>query len=233
MKQRLNKIIAQSGICSRRKADELITARKVKMNGSQVTSLGTTADLDIDTITVNNKSIHLEEKKVYILVNKPTGFTTTTADKHAKKTVFDLIPELKIRLFPVGRLDKETSGLLILTNDGDLSYKLTHPKFEIDRVYEVIVKNPINKSTIAKLERGGLTIEDYKTYPCKIEVITHLQSKSKIQITLHEGKKRQIRKMFDIVRHPVMKLKRIQFGILKLGELNPGQWRYLKKSEII
>ena len=232
MKQRLNKIIAQSGICSRRKADELIAARRVRINGSVVTSLGTIADPDIDKIIVQNKSI-TTEKKVYILLNKPTGFTTTTEDKHAKKTVLDLLPELKIRLFPVGRLDKETSGLLILTNNGDLSYELTHPKFEINRVYEVVVTNPIDTATIKKLERGGMPIEDYKTYPCKIEVIIHRKSKSKLQITLHEGKKRQIRKMFDLIGHPVLELKRIQYGKLHLGDLKPGKWRYIEKSEIL
>lgn len=232
MKQRLNKIIAKSGICSRRKADELIQQGEVKLNGNTVTSLGVQADPQKDIIIVNNKPLQ-EEEKVYILLNKPTGYTTTTKDVHAEKTVFDLLPKLSVRLYPVGRLDKDTSGLLILTNDGNLSYKLTHPKFGISRVYEVSVKYSLPKTVIRKIEAGGLCIDDYTTYPCTAELILRKKNKTKLKLTIKEGKKRQIRKMFELVGHPVIELKRVQFGKLKLGYLKEGKYRRITKKELL
>ncbi len=232
MQQRLNKIIANSGLCSRRKADELINRREVTLNGKIVAGPGVCADPEKDIITINEKPLR-EEKKVYILLNKPSGYTTTTHDIHAEKKVTELLPARPERLYPVGRLDKDTTGLLILTNDGTLHYELTHPKFEVDRVYEVIIKNIITPETIKKIEQGGLTIEDYQTNPCKIQLISKTTAKTTLQLTIREGKKRQIRKMFFLCGHPVIALKRIQFGKLKLGALKPGEWRYLKKSEII
>lgn len=232
MKLRLNKIIAQSGISSRRKADELILEGKVKINGEVVTSLGVLADPEIDKIEVSERPLKLE-KKVYILLHKPKGYTTTTKDIHAEKTVFELLPKLPFRLYPVGRLDKDTSGLLILTNDGLLSYQLTHPKFEIDRVYEVLIKGGLLDENIKNFEKGGLLIDDYKTSPCKIKIIAKDNNKTKLQLTLHEGRKHQIRKMFVLTGHQVIALKRIQFGKLKLDDLKEGKWKYIKPEEII
>ncbi|MCP4650528.1 MAG: rRNA pseudouridine synthase [PVC group bacterium] len=232
MKQRLNKLIAHSGLCSRRKADELIIRRKVQINGVIIEAPGTLADIDQDKITVNGKSLKTE-KKIYILLNKPIGYTTTTKDKHAKQTVLDLLPKLPVRIYPVGRLDKDTSGLLLLTNDGNLSYELTHPKFEVDRVYEVTVKKQLEDKVIKKLEKGGLVIEDYKINPCKIKPIYCKKETSKVRLTLREGRKRQIRKMFALFDHPVIELKRIQFGRIKLNDLKTGEWKFLKLTEII
>ena len=232
MKQRLNKLIAHSGVCSRRKADELISGGKVCVNGKTVTILGTVVDTNRDSITVNAKPLSVE-KKIYILLHKPVGYTTTTKDEHAEKTVLELLPKLSERVYPVGRLDKDTSGLLILTNDGKLSYELTHPKFEMDRIYEATVKNAVNRLTIKKLERGGLEIDDYVTSACRIRIIDRDKTKTTLQVTLREGRKRQIRKMFNLVRHPVIELKRVQFGKLQLGELKTGQCRHITKKEII
>ncbi|MBU4477529.1 MAG: rRNA pseudouridine synthase, partial [Candidatus Omnitrophica bacterium] len=199
MKQRLNKLIAHSGVCSRRKADELISSGKVCVNGKTVTVLGTVVDINHDSITVNAKPLNAE-KKIYILLHKPVGYTTTTKDEHAEKTVLELLPKLSERVYPVGRLDKDTAGLLILTNDGKLSYELTHPKFEIDRVYEATVKNAVNRLTIKKLERSGLEIDDYVTSACRIRIIDRDKTKTTLQVTLREGRKRQIRRMFNLVR---------------------------------
>ncbi|MBU1087574.1 MAG: rRNA pseudouridine synthase [Candidatus Omnitrophica bacterium] len=232
MNERLNKIIAKSGICSRRKADELISAGKVKLNGKTVTKLGTQADIEKDKILFNGKLLKTE-KKIYALLHKPVGYTTTIKDPHAEKLITKLFPNIPERLFPVGRLDKDTSGLLILTNDGNLSFKLTHPKFEIKRIYEVKVEKYLSAQTIKKIETGGLKIEDYITSKCKIKLITRSKTTTDLVITLTEGRKREIRKMFSMFGHTVMSLKRIRFGKLELGSLEVGKWRYLKKSEII
>ena len=233
MQQRLNKIIAQSGLCSRRKADELIQQRKVKINGAVITELGTLADPLQDAITVENKPLRTTEKHVYILLHKPVGYVTTTKHFPREKNVLDLLPDIPYRVYPVGRLDKDTSGLLILTNDGALSYTLTHPKFTIDRVYEVNVRGVLTTAAIKKIEAGGLVIEDYRTSPCSIKVLTHGQAATTVELTLHEGRKREIRKMFGLMKYPVLALKRIQYGKLKLQGLKPGEWKYITKKEII
>jgi 23S rRNA pseudouridine2605 synthase len=232
MQERLNKIIAKSGICSRRKADELIAAGKVQLNGQIVTALGTQADLQKDNILVNNKPLK-PEAKTYILLHKPIGYTTTLKDPHAEKPITALFPKIKARLFPVGRLDKDTSGLLILTNDGDFSHQLTHPKFKIKRVYEVTVQRNLTAQTIKIIEAGGLEIEDYLTSECKIKILSRTRTSTDLLISLSEGRKREIRKIFDLFNHPVVSLKRIRFGKLELGSLPTGKWRYLKKTEII
>ena len=230
MKERLNKIISKSGICSRRKADEMIASGKVKLNGITVTTLGTQADLSKDDILVNNRSLK-KEKNVYIVFHKPKGCITTTKDRFAKETIFDILPKFPVRVFPVGRLDKNTEGLLILTNDGNLSQKLLHPKHEIKRIYEVCVKGKIESDTIDKIEKGGLKIEGYKTSACKIKLISRTAVKTTLTIKLHEGKKREIRKLFDLFRHPVIYLKRTHFGNIQLGTLQKGKWKYIKKRD--
>lgn len=232
MNERLNKLIAKSGICSRRKADELIAAGKVTLNGQTVTALGTQADPQVDKILVENKPLETEEK-VYILLHKPVGYTTTIKDPHAEKPITALFPKISARLFPVGRLDKDTSGLLILTNDGDLSYTLTHPKFKVKRVYEVKIEGNIIAQTIKTIESGGLEIDDYLTSKCKITILSRARTTTDLLISIAEGKKREIRRMFDLFNHPVINLKRISFGKLELGDLPPGEWRYLKPTEII
>lgn len=232
MKQRLNKLIAQSGFCSRRKADELILAKKVKVSGKIVSRLGVLVDAGSDKISVCGKDLYLE-RKIYILLHKPTGYVCTTKDAHAEKTVLELLPPLPLRIFPVGRLDKDTSGLLFLTNDGDISYKLTHPRFEVDRVYEVLLKGFLDDKTIKKIEHGNLPIDDYTTSPCCITMLSRSKHNTKLHIKLHEGKKRQLRKVFMEFKHPVIALKRIQFGKVRLGDLRTGAWKYLKKSQMI
>ena len=234
MKERLNKIIAKSGICSRRKADQLIEDGRVKLNGRPVNKLGILVDPKKDKISVNGRVLSSTsfEKKIYILLNKPRGFVTTTRDIHAKKTVMDLLPKLNTRIYPVGRLDKETSGLLLLTNDGELSYKLTHPKFGIDRIYKVQVMGILGKNTIKKIEAGNIPIDDYLTSSCKINIISQYKNKTELKLTLQEGRKREIRKIFAYFKHPVKKLHRIGFGKLTIENIRPGKWQYIKKSAI-
>ncbi len=232
MQERLNKILSKCGICSRRKADELIQLGRVKLNGKTITCLGTKADINKDTILVNNRPIQ-KERNLYLLFNKPKGYITTTKDKFAEKTIFDILPKFPVRVFPVGRLDKNTEGLLILTNDGDTAQKLLHPKNEIKRVYEVSIKGNLLSEEIKKIEKGGLKIDDYKTSACKIKLLSRSRLKTTLTITLHEGKKREIRKIFDAVGHPVSYLKRIQFGNIRLGNLAKGKWKYIEKKDII
>ena len=232
MRERLNKIISKSGICSRRKADDLISSGKVKLNGITVRTLGTQADLCKDAILVNNKPLK-KEKNVYIAFHKPKGCITTTKDRFAKKTIFDILPKFPVRVFPVGRLDKNTEGLLILTNDGALAQKLLHPKHEIKRIYAVCVKGKIKPAAIDKIERGGLKIDNYRTSACQIKVLSRALLKTQLTLTLHEGRKREIRKIFTLVKHPVISLKKIQFGKLKLGTLPCGKWQYIKIGQAL
>ncbi|MCK4993827.1 MAG: rRNA pseudouridine synthase [Candidatus Omnitrophica bacterium] len=232
MKERLNKIISKSGVCSRRKADELISSGKVKLNGIIVTALGTQADIQKDTILVNNHPLKKEDD-TYIIFHKPKGCISTAKDRFAEKTIFDVLPKFPVRLFPVGRLDKNTEGLLILTNDGDLTQKILHPKYEIKRIYEVRVKDNLPKKIVEQIEKGGIKIEDYRTSACEIKVLSRTALKTQLTLTLHEGKKREIRKIFETVGHPVIHLKRIQFGKLKLGTLPSGKWKYIKIEQII
>jgi pseudouridine synthase len=228
MKERINKIISKSGICSRRKADELIKSGKVKINGTVIRTLGLQADPDKDSIYVNNQPIK-KERLIYILFNKPKGYITTTHDRFAEKTIFDILPKFPVRIFPVGRLDKNTEGLLILTNDGSLMQKLLHPKNEIKRIYEVTVRGLLSASSIKKIEKGGLVIEDYKTSPCKIKILFKNKLRTKLTLSLHEGRKREIRKIFELVGNPVKTLRRTEFGKIKLGNLPVGKWKYIKK----
>lgn len=228
--ERLQKVIAQAGIASRRKAEELIANGKVKVNGKVVTELGTKVDPLKDNIEVNGKQIK-QEKLVYILLNKPKGYITTADDPQNRPIVFDLIRDIPQRLHSVGRLDFDTAGLLLLTNDGDLTYKLTHPKFEKEKIYLVRVKGRITQKVIKNLERG-VELEDGKTAPAKVKLVKLKRDFSLLKLTIHEGRNRQIRRMMETVGFPVIYLKRIQLGPLTLGNLKTGQYRNLTQKEI-
>ena len=228
---RLNKILAQSGVCSRRRADELIQAGNVSVNGAVVTQLGYRADQSKDAISVNGVLLN-REQKVYILLHKPTGYITTVRDAHAEKTVFDLLPSLTVRLFPVGRLDKETSGLLLLTNDGDLSYQLTHPKFGVEREYQVRVRGRVNASTRQRIDRGGIPLDEYVSAPCVIARCVPGQDHTDFELIIREGRNREVRRICRAVNHPVITLQRVRFGNLRLGDLAPGSWKNLRRQDI-
>lgn len=223
---RLNKYIANAGVCSRRAADKLIDEKKVKVNGKVVLEKGTVIDTYKDSVEVNGKKISISEEKVYILLNKPKGYITTAKEQFNRPFVLDLINE-KERVYPVGRLDMDTSGLLILTNDGQLTNKITHPKNHIHKTYEAILKNELSNVDMQKLEKG-VDIGGYVTQPAKIQKL----GDKKVRITISEGKNRQVRKMFETVNNKVVELKRISIGKLTLENLEVGKFKYVNYEEI-
>ena len=226
---RINKYIAAAGIASRRKADELIEDGRVKVNGSVMTSLGYHVETG-DVVEVNGVRIEPEEKKVYYLLNKPTGYVTTTYDKEGRPTVMELVPD-DIRVFPVGRLDYNTAGLLILTNDGELSNRLMHPSHEFDKKYLVRAAGIVTKAEAAKLE-AGVDIGGFVTSPAEVRIVRHDKNSTLAEITIHEGKNRQVRRMFKAIGHPVEELTRIQLGRLEIGRLAVGRCRKLSPAEV-
>ena len=223
---RLNKYIASSGVCSRRKADELIEKRKVKVNGNIVEDFGMQVDENKDIVIVDGRKITLEEKNIYLMLNKPVGYVTTNDEQLGRKCTKDLIHE-KVRVFPVGRLDMNSEGLLLFTNDGNFSNKLMHPSKKVEKVYVAKLNRKINDEKI-ELLKSGVDIGDYITNPAKVEKI----ASNVIQITISEGKNRQVRRMCEAVGLKVLKLQRIKIGNLELGNLPIGKYRYLTKQEI-
>lgn len=197
---RLQKFLAEAGIASRRKSEALIVQGKIKVNGKIVTELGIKVNLEKDKIEYNEKEVKIKNKNVYILLNKPIGYVTTVKDQFARDSVLDLV-KVKERLVPVGRLDMYTSGALILTNDGDFVYKVTHPKHEIEKTYTVTIKGIVKSEEVEKLKKGVL-IDDYKTKPAKVKILKTDKEKnqSRLEIIIHEGKNRQVRKMCEAVR---------------------------------
>ena len=214
MEIRLQKYMADCGIAGRRKCEEIITSGRVSVNGNVVTELGTKVS-DRDTVMLDNKLIKVNNKKIYIMLNKPSGYLTTVTDDRGRKTVMDLVSgEINERIFPVGRLDFETEGLLLLTNDGDLAYKLTHPKHNFDKTYKVVLNLVPSPSAVSML-RNGVVIDKIKTYPAKVEWLKD----NTLYISIHEGRNRQIRKMCEAVGYKVKYLCRVSMGNLKLGRL--------------
>ncbi|MDY4081538.1 MAG: pseudouridine synthase [Candidatus Metalachnospira sp.] len=229
--ERLQKYMADCGVASRRRSEELIKEGLVSVNGIVVTELGVKIDPVKDKVAYKGKVLSLEKKKVYIMLNKPEGYVTTARDQFKRPTVMDLIKDVKERVVPAGRLDYDTSGLLLLTNDGDVVYKLTHPKNEINKVYEAKLFGVPDSNTI-NLFRNGITIDGRKTRPAKIELIKVDGRFSWCNITIHEGRNRQVRKMCQAARHPVASLRRVAEGELCLGDLKKGCWRYLTDKEV-
>lgn len=223
---RINKYIAKSGICSRRKADELILNASVSVNGKIVTDLGIQIDEKKDIVKVNGKEIILEEKKVYIMLNKPRGYVTTSHDQFNRKSVLDLINE-DVRIYPIGRLDMYTEGLLLLTNDGEFSNKIMHPRNKIEKTYIVTTDTKISVEQIEKL-KNGVNIGSYITKPAKVKLIKN----DTLEIIISEGKNRQVRRMCKAVKVTLTNLKRVQIGNIKLGSLKVGKYRYLSYKEI-
>ncbi len=227
---RINKFIAESGVASRRVADNLIKEGAVKVNG-KIAKLGDEIDEFNDHITVNGRPINKVKKYDYYIMNKPKGYICSVKDEKGRKTVMDLLPPTVKRLFPVGRLDYDTEGLLILTNDGDLTFKLTHPKNEIPKTYLVKTEKPVTIDDINKL-KSGVVIDGVKTKKCNVKLIESLKTGSKLHITITEGKNRQVRKMIESIGNNVDFLKRIKIGDLMLTGLNRGEVRQLSPYEI-
>ncbi|MCC5909866.1 MAG: rRNA pseudouridine synthase [Clostridiaceae bacterium] len=227
---RLQKFLASCGIASRRKSEEIIKSGIVEVNGEVITEMGYKIDPEKDKITVKGAEINQESEFIYVLLNKPIGYITTVSDQFKRKKVTDLINS-PYRLFPVGRLDYNTSGLLILTNDGELTYKLTHPKFKVEKVYIAKVEGRLQPKEIQDFETG-LQIEDYVTSPAKLKVIKEDTKSSILQIKIKEGRNRQVRKMCAAIGHPVLQLKRVAIGDLRIEGVEIGKWRYLSNKEI-
>lgn len=227
---RINKFLAYSGVASRRAADELINDGVVKING-KVCSLGDDVDVGSDKVTVNGKPVNVVKKYDYYIMNKPKGYVCTVKDDKGRKTVMDLLPTNAKRLFPVGRLDYDTEGLLILTNDGELTYKLTHPKNEVPKTYLVKTEKPVSDEDLSKL-RSGVYIDGVKTKKCNVRLVESYKDGAKLHITISEGKNRQVRKMFEAVGNCVDFLKRIKIGDLTLTGLDRGEVRQLNAREI-
>jgi len=226
---RINKYLAQSGVASRRNADKLIEDGVVKING-KIAKLGDEVDFS-DSVSVNGKQINTVKKYDYYMMNKPKGYVCTVKDDKDRKTVMDLLPNNSKRLFPVGRLDYDSEGLLILTNDGDLTFKLTHPKNEVPKTYLVKTEKPVSDEDLVKL-RSGVVIDGVKTKKCNVKLIETNKTGSKLHVTITEGRNRQIRKMFEAVNNCVDFLKRIKIGDLALTGLNRGEIRALTSQEI-
>lgn len=231
MLERIQKIISAAGIASRRAAEQLILEGRVRLNGKVVTELGTKADPERDHIKVDDKLINPRQPKIYIMLNKPGGYVTTLSDPEGRPTVQALLTGVKMRVYPVGRLDFNTEGLLILTNDGDFAYLVTHPRHELPKTYLAKIKGALDEDDVARLEKG-VYLEDGKTSPARVRLIRKESSNSWVEITIREGRKRQVRRMFERVDHSVIKLKRIKIGPLSLGDLQPGKYRHLTRAEV-
>ena len=226
---RINQYIASAGVCSRRKADELIEEKRVKVNDEVLTTPGYHVQ-EGDVVEVDGARVEPETKKVYYLLNKPTGYVTSTADKEGRPLVTELVPG-SVRVFPVGRLDINTSGLLILTNDGELSNKLMHPSHKFNKRYLVRAQGIIGRKEAATLEKG-VDIGGFVTSPADVHLIRHDRNSTICEITIHEGKNRQVRRMFKAIGHPVLELCRSGLGDLTIGKLAIGQCRKLSPGEV-
>lgn len=228
---RLQKFLAQCGIASRRRAEELIRAGRVEVDGQAVTEMGAKIDPSSQTVRCDGKAVTLPEKHIYVLLNKPRGYVTTLSDPQGRPVVTSLVKDIPIRLFPVGRLDLDTEGALILTNDGELAQSIQHPSHETEKTYEALVEGHPRRNGLQQLERGIL-LEGSQTAPSKITVKKSLAGQTLLQITIHEGRKRQVRKMLSFIGHPVIRLKRIAYGQLFLEDLPSGHYRILNPKDL-
>ncbi len=228
---RLQKYIAICGIASRRKAEIMIEEGRVSINGKIVNQMGIIVNPKKDIIKVDNKTIRQETKKIYIMLNKPIGYVTTLKDEKGRKIITDLIEGVNERIFPVGRLDADTTGLLLLTNDGDLAYNLTHPSHEVSKRYIAIVEGVPNKLELERF-RNGIMLDKKRTAKASIKIAKKYEDESILDIEIHEGRNRQVKKMCEKINHPVKKLKRVAIGKLEIGGINVGNWRFLEKDEI-
>ena len=229
--ERLQKYLASAGVASRRASETLIKEGRVKVNGKVVTELGTKVTPGVDKVLVDNKPVAQEEELVYILMNKPAGYVTTVKDTHERRTVMDLLTGVPYRVFPVGRLDFETEGLLLLTNDGEFAYRMTHPKFKMVKTYVAVVQGNVTEERLAML-RNGVQLEDGMTAPAEVNIVRREKHVTVVEISIYEGRNRQVRRMCEAAGMTVTRLKRIQEGKLSLGDLPLGKWRYLTPAEV-
>jgi len=227
--ERLQKAMAAAGVASRRASEELIAEGRVTVNG-EVAELGRKVDPASDDIRVDGERINADPDKVYVLLNKPRGVVTTVDDPEGRPTVIDLV-NLPMRLYPVGRLDLDTEGLLLLTNDGDLTHDLLHPSRQVPRTYVVLVPGPFKRSAVQEL-LDGVELDDGTARPTSVEVLEEQRNKALVQVVMTEGRKREVRRMFAAIGHPVERLARVAFGGVELGDLRQGNWRFLTQQEV-
>jgi 23S rRNA pseudouridine2605 synthase len=230
MQERLQKLLSQAGIASRRQAETMITAGRVAVNGTVVTELGSKADPDQDMIVVDGRPLMVTAVKRYILLYKPSGYMTTLKDPEGRPLVIDLLKGIGERVYPVGRLDYNSEGLLLLTSDGDWANRLAHPRYEIDKEYHVRVQGKVTPEQVARLT-GGVSLEDGRTAPALVSLLKESEHNSWISVTIHEGRYRQVRRMCEAVGLSVVRLRRNRYGFLNLAGLNPGEFRELTAEE--
>ena len=238
---RLQKILSTAGVASRRSAEQFIQDGRVSVNGSIVTQLGTRANPDSDTVRVDGRRVTPEQRRRYLLINKPPGYVSTRSDPQRRPTVLDLIPRVRQYVYPVGRLDYDSEGLLLLTNDGELAASLTHPRYAVERVYEAVLRGV---PSVARLRRltSGMSLDGRRTAPARVNLVSKhrgaavgtakTRNQSRVQITLTEGRNRQVRRMFKAIGHEVIRLRRIQLGPLRVRGLKPGDHRELTPGEV-
>ncbi|MGE3177558.1 MAG: pseudouridine synthase [Vicinamibacterales bacterium] len=229
--ERLQKILSQAGVASRRASEQLIVDGRVTVNGAVVRELGSKADAGSDDIRVDGRRIRLPARHVYLLLNKPAGYVTTRSDPQRRPTVIDLLGGVRDYLYPVGRLDFESEGLLLLTNDGDLAARLTHPSHGVPRVYEATVVGVPDTRDLDRLARG-IEIDGRRTLPADVTLVAHRGAQSVLRLTIREGRNRQVRRMCEAIGHPVGRLRRVAFGPVRDTRLRPGHWRPLTEPEL-
>ncbi len=228
---RLQKFIAKAGICSRRKAEQMIVDGRVSVNNNLITDMGFKVDISKDKVKVDNKLIELDNNKIYIVLNKPSGVITSVKDEKNRKTVLDFTKDIKQRIYPVGRLDYDTSGLILLTNDGDIAYKLMHPSKKVYKKYLATVEGIPNELELDEL-RNGIIIDNKKTAKARAYVVDKINKDAVLSIEIYEGRNHQVKKMCEMIGHPVKHLKRVSIGEIELGDLKVGEWRELTEREL-
>jgi pseudouridine synthase len=231
MKIRLNKYLALAGVASRREADRMISEGRVSVNGEMIEALGSQVNTEKDRVEVDGKRVKRLKSDIYLMLNKPPGYLVTAKDPFQRPTIMDLLPSVKERIFPVGRLDFDSEGLLLLTNDGDLAYRLMHPSYQVIKEYRLWIKPIPDRSTLAALEKG-ISLDGKKTARAKFRILTTTVKGTLLMAKLHEGRKRELRRMFEYKGFRVLALKRVKLGSLDLGPLKKGEWRYLTREEI-
>ncbi len=230
---RINKFLAQAGLGSRRSCEQLVLESKIRVNGKIIRELATDIDPQNDVVEYKNRKLSISSNKIYLMLNKPIGYLVTADDPFERHTVFELLPEFKEHIFPIGRLDKNSEGLLFLSNDGDFAQKITHPSKKLPKTYLVKAKGRINFRQLREL-REGVQLEDGKTLPAKVFIKSYnkAQNLTKLRMVIYEGRNQQIRRMLKAVGSSVIELKRVQIGDINIGKMPKGEWRYLKEKEV-
>jgi pseudouridine synthase len=231
MQERLQKFIARAGVASRREVERFITEGRVAVNGCIITKLGTKVDPVRDVIKFDGRLVRSSPKKLYVVLNKPVGYVSTLKDPQGRPVIMELLNRITVRVYPVGRLDYDAEGLMLLTNDGELAHRLQHPRYGISRTYEVKIKDIPTDDELSRV-RKGIKLEDGVTLPAKVTFLRRTMKNCWLKMTLSEGRNRQVKRMFAAIGHPVMKIKRVKFGVIGLGNLMKGQYRHLTEDEV-